>query len=120
MRAVQQASVGRLTSAALEVANFSGGMRTPIFNKNGVMGNNQGRIRAFYRQEGYTRQGLEKKLGGSISKNFGRSYSINRRDSQLRGTNIYTSGGHMRKETWHSPYTRANTYKMEKINPNWR
>lgn len=122
MRAVQQASLGRISSAALEFAGFRGGMKQPKFNKHGSFGNNLGRIRAFYRQEGYTRQGLEKKLGSgqSIRENLGKSYSINRRTDAKSGINLYPGKNGPVSIPWDSPYSTYNSYKMERISSDWR
>lgn len=121
VRAVQQASVGRLTSAALEFSGFSGGMKQPKVNKHGVLGNNNARIRAFYRDSNYTVKGLEKKLGSgeSISKNMGKSYSINRWTNEKSGVNVYNTSYGIVRERWDSPYSSYNSYKMSRISKNW-
>ena len=121
MRAVQQASIGRLTSAALEFSGFSGGMKQPVFNKHGTLGNNNARIRAFYKESGYTVKGLEKKLGDGkhISENLGKSYSINRWTDSKTGFNVYSTDKGPVKQRWDSPYTSYNSYKMSRISKNW-
>ena len=133
VRAVTLASTGKLSSAALEVANFSGGTTRPTFNKNGFIGNNLGRIRAFYRSDNYTVKGLEKKLGtadshltswgrrtSSTATNMGKSYTINRRTSEPTGLNHYVdSSGYRYAQKWDAPYSGLNSYKMERISRNW-
>lgn len=128
LRAVEQASLGRLTTAALEIAGFSGGVHAPKINKHGAFGANSRYMRKFYRNtdHDYTVKGLQAKNGDNISKNLGKSYSINRRAGNSSGYNIYGNAVKgFTKVRWDSPYSSWNTYKQSKIysgkNPDaWR
>ena len=122
VRAVSQASLGRVSSAALEIAGFSGGMHTPKVNKHGSFGKNSGYMRAFFRNTShdYTVKGLQKKNGNFISENLGKSHSINRRTDAKSGNNIYkgtrTDGStYSYKVRWDAPYSSYNTYKQSLI-----
>ena len=128
MRAVEQASLGRLPSAALEVAGFAGAVHTPKINKHGAFGiNSKGYMRAFYRNtdHNYTVKGLQAKNGNRISEGFGKSYTINRRTDAKSGVNQYTRDNKPYYVRWDSPYSSFNTYKQSLIytgnNPDaWR
>lgn len=118
MRAVEQASLGRITSAALEVAGFTGGMHTPKINKHGSFGMNSRYMRAFFRNtdHNYTVKGLQAKNGNQISQNLGKSYTINRRTDSKTGTNIYGNAKDgYRYVRWDAPYSSFNAYKQSLI-----
>ena len=93
-------------------------MQKPKINKHGSFGKNSGYMRAFFRNTShdYTVKGLQKKNGDYISKNFGKSHSINRRTDAKTGKNEYKdSEGKTYKVRWDAPYSNYNTYKQSFI-----